>query len=91
MSIKTFFKKFTETYNETYETEKKLLKEKQHEQINSLKVSILMGENLDEKEVLQIVKGYVSFLSKKSDTPKTYTFFESTRKSSICLLVKSKS
>lgn len=34
MAIKAFFKKFIDTYNETYEIEKKLLMEKQHEQIN---------------------------------------------------------
>lgn len=78
MAIKAFFKKFVDTYNETYEIEKKLLMEKQHEQIDSFKVSVSMGQNLDEKEILKMAQRYVSFISNKDKRPKIYIFFRGT-------------
>lgn len=72
MTMKTFFKKFIDTYKETYEVEKKLLVEKQYEQIDSFKVSVSMGQNLDEKKILEIVQKCVSLTTTQLSNAKTY-------------------
>ncbi|HHY2118667.1 TPA: hypothetical protein ACV20N_002509 [Acinetobacter baumannii] len=62
MNITNFFRKFADTYKETYEREEKLLMEKQREQINSLKISVSMSENLNEKDLLELAHKYVTFV-----------------------------
>ena len=55
MNISNFFKKFVDTYKETYEREEKLLMEKQRKYIDSLKVSVSMGKELDDGELRVLV------------------------------------
>ncbi|RKG40363.1 hypothetical protein [Acinetobacter rongchengensis] len=76
MTMKAFFENFLATYKATYEIEKKLLIEKQDEQIDSLKVSVSMGQNIDEKKLLEIVKRYVSAVNQVNNM-KTYTYITS--------------
>ena len=86
MDMKVFYKKFIDTYKATYEVEKKLLTKKQSEQINSLKISVSMGQDLDEKKLLAIVKKYVSVKNQEKRV-RTYTYLD--RKDSIDHLVYS--
>ena len=62
MNISNFFKKFVDTYKETYEREEKLLMEKQRKYIDSLKVSVSMGKELDAGELRVLVINQLGLL-----------------------------
>lgn len=62
MNISNFFKKFVDIYKETYEREEKLLMEKQRKHIDSLKVSVSMGKELDASELRFLVINQLGLL-----------------------------
>ena len=55
MKISNFFKKFVDTYKETYEAEEKILMKRQRDRIDSLKISASMSKELDADELRNLV------------------------------------
>ena len=55
MKISNFFKKFVDTYKETYEAEEKILMKRQRDRIDSLKISAAMSKELDADELRTLV------------------------------------